>query len=68
MAPDVKLIGFEPLGSPSMYNSLKVGHPIILDSLDTFVDGASMKKAGHIPFVCIGLLRKFYSKLASNCT
>jgi threonine dehydratase len=53
MAPDIKLIGFEPLGSPSMYNSLKAGHPIVLDSLDTFVDGASMKKTGKIPFVTI---------------
>jgi len=53
MAPDIKLVGFEPLGSPSMYNSLKAGHPIVLDSLDTFVDGASMKKTGKIPFVSI---------------
>jgi threonine dehydratase len=59
MAPDVKLVGFEPLGSPSMYNSLKVGRPIVLDSLDTFVDGASMKKTGKIPFVSINLLRKY---------
>jgi threonine dehydratase len=51
MAPDVKIIGFEPLGSPSMYNSLKAGEPIVLDSLETFVDGASMKNTGRIPFV-----------------
>lgn len=51
MAPEVKLIGFEPLGSPSMYNSLKEGKPIILENLDTFVDGASMRKTGQIPFV-----------------
>lgn len=30
MAPDINLIGFEPLGSPSMYNSLKEGKPIVL--------------------------------------
>ena len=59
MAPDIKLIGFEPLGSPSMYNSLKVGHPVVLDSLDTFVDGASMKKTGKIPFVNLNLLSKY---------
>lgn len=51
MAPDVKVIGFEPLGSPSMYNSLKLGEPVVLDSLETFVDGASMKRTGRIPFV-----------------
>lgn len=33
MAPDIKLLGFEPLGSPSMYNSLKAGKPVVLDSL-----------------------------------
>lgn len=33
MAPDVKVIGFEPLGSPSMYNSLQVGEPVVLDTL-----------------------------------
>jgi len=51
MAPDVKLVGFEPVGSPSMFNSLKIGEPIVLDSLETFVDGASMKRTGRIPFV-----------------
>jgi threonine dehydratase len=34
-----------------MYNSLKVGEPIVLDTLETFVDGASMKRTGKIPFV-----------------
>jgi len=33
MAPDTKLLGFEPLGSPSMYNSLKTGKRVILDEL-----------------------------------
>lgn len=33
MAPDVKLVGFEPVGSPSMFNSLKLGEPVVLDSL-----------------------------------
>ena len=59
MSPETKLIGFEPLGSPSMYNSLKEGKPITLDNLDTFVDGASMKKTGPIPFVHLILCRRF---------
>lgn len=33
-----------------MYNSLKLGEPVVLDSLETFVDGASMKRTGRIPF------------------
>jgi threonine dehydratase len=51
MAPDIDIIGFEPLGSPSMYNSLKAGKPIILDRIETFTDGASMAKTGNITFV-----------------
>lgn len=50
MSPETKLIGFEPEGSPSMYNSLEENHPIVLKELDTFVDGASMKKAGSFPY------------------
>jgi threonine dehydratase len=34
-----------------MYNSLQIGKPIVLDTLETFVDGASMKRTGSIPFV-----------------
>ena len=33
MAPDTTLLGFEPLGSPSMYNSLKTGKRVVLDEL-----------------------------------
>lgn len=51
MAPDTKLMGFEPLGSPSMFNSLKTGKIVNLDELETFVDGASMKNTGRCPWV-----------------
>lgn len=34
-----------------MYNSLRDGKPIVLTELDTFVDGASMKKASSKTFV-----------------
>ena len=34
-----------------MFNSLKTEHPEILSELDTFIDGASMKKTGLHPFV-----------------
>ncbi len=33
MAPETKLLGFEPLGSPSMFNSLKSGKRVVLDEL-----------------------------------
>ena len=53
MAPETKLMGFEPLGSPSMYNSLKENRAVALDSIETFVDGASMKQTGTHPFVLL---------------
>lgn len=33
-----------------MYESLKQGTPVNLDKIDTFVDGAAIKKAGGITF------------------
>ena len=38
-----------------MYNSLREKRAVTLESLDTFVDGASMKKTGPIPFVVLDL-------------
>ena len=36
-----------------MYEALKAGHPVTLESIDRFVDGASVKRVGDISFsVC----------------
>lgn len=51
MSPLTKVVGFEPLGSPSMYESLQRNEPIVLKELETFVDGASMKKTSRYTFV-----------------
>ena len=45
-----KIIGAEPLGAASMYESIKEGMPMELESIDTFVDGAAVKKPGNISF------------------
>ena len=42
-----------------MYNSLRDGRPVLLDSLETFVDGASMKQTGRIPFVLLYQFSKY---------
>ncbi len=44
------IIGVEPAGAPSMYESVRHGRPITLDKIDTFVDGAAVKSAGKITF------------------
>src|SRR5574343_625811 len=49
-SPQTKLIGLEPEGAPSMYEALKAGQPITLDSIDRFVDGAAVKRVGDITF------------------
>ncbi len=45
-----KIIGTEPQGAPSMYEAFKVGHPVTLENIDRFVDGASVKRTGDITF------------------
>ncbi len=45
-----KIIGVEPEGAPSMYEALKAGHPVTLDNIERFVDGAAVKRVGDFPF------------------
>ena len=49
-SPKTKVIGLEPEGSPSMYEALKAGHPVTIDSIDRFVDGAAVKRSGDLTF------------------
>lgn len=49
-SPKTTIIGCEPEGAPSMYEALKAGHPVVLDTIDRFVDGAAVKRVGDITF------------------
>jgi threonine dehydratase len=49
-SPKTKIIGLEPEGAPSMTEALKAGHPVYLDNIDRFVDGAAVKKVGALTF------------------
>jgi threonine dehydratase len=49
-SPQTKLIGVEPLGAPSMKAALDAGKPVVLESIQRFVDGAAVKKVGDITF------------------
>jgi len=49
-SPKTKIIGLEPEGAPSMYEALKAGMPVTLESIDRFVDGAAVKRVGDITF------------------
>ena len=46
MSPETKIIGVEPAGAPCMKTAIENGGVIELESIDKFVDGAAVKKAG----------------------
>lgn len=49
-SPKTKIIGLEPEGAPSMTEALRIGHPVTLEEIDSFVDGAAVKRVGEITF------------------
>lgn len=53
MSPRTKLIGVEPLGAPSMSESLKKGKVVTLKNIEPFVDGAAVKRVGDISFAIV---------------
>ncbi len=54
---NTKIIGVEPEGAPSMKTSIDAGENITLQKIDTFVDGAAVKRVGDITFeICRNLL------------
>lgn len=48
--PGVRIIGVEPAGAASMQAALAAGHPVELDAVDSFVDGAAVARAGSLTF------------------
>ena len=45
-----RVIGVEPAGAASLLAALEAGQPVELAAIDTFVDGAAVRKTGQIPF------------------
>ncbi len=53
VSPETKVIGVEPAGAPCMKEAIRNGHPVKLEKIDTFVDGAAVQKAGALTYeVC----------------
>jgi len=50
VSPLTKIIGVEPLGAASMTEAFKQNKVIALDKINTFVDGASVKKVGELNY------------------
>ena len=56
----IKVFGVEPFGASAMYQSLKANKIIELKNVDTFVDGAAVRKPGKITF---NLCKKYVDKV-----
>lgn len=46
--PETKVVGAEPAEAASMAAALAAGHPVDLVDLDTFVDGAAVRRVGEL--------------------
>ncbi|SDY77680.1 L-threonine ammonia-lyase [Geodermatophilus africanus] len=49
-SPGTRVIGVEPVGAASMAAALGAGGPVELPQLDTFVDGAAVRRVGDVTF------------------
>ena len=55
--PETKIIGVEPAGAASMKAAIEKGEIVDLPTIDKFVDGAAVKKAGEYTFrICCKIL------------
>jgi threonine dehydratase len=48
--PDVRVVGVEPAGAACMAAALAAGRPVDLPTLDGFVDGAAVRRAGSLTY------------------
>ncbi|TXF90832.1 threonine ammonia-lyase [Neolewinella aurantiaca] len=46
LSPETTLYGVEPEGAPAMYDSLEKGEVVTLGKIDSFVDGAAVRRVG----------------------
>jgi len=49
-APHIKVIGVEPVDSPTLYKALEANERVILDDVGRFADGVAVKQIGELPF------------------
>lgn len=60
-SPKTAIIGLEPEGAPSMKRALEAGHPVTLDTIERFVDGAAVKRVGDVTFsICKEVLDEMH--------
>jgi threonine dehydratase len=50
LRPSVRVIGVEPAGAPKMSTSLRAGHPVTLDHVESMADGLLAVRPGELNF------------------
>ena len=50
LSPKTKIVGIEPKGAPSMFESIKQNKLVTLSKIDGFADGVAVKKVGNLSF------------------
>jgi threonine dehydratase len=48
LRPDVRIVGVEPEGAPTMTSALQAGHPVVLESIQTMADGLGAPFTGDL--------------------
>ena len=46
--PDVRIVGVESAGAPAMQRSVAAGEPVVLDEVDSVIDGLKVKRVGDL--------------------
>jgi len=49
-APHIKVIGVEPVDSPTLFKALEANKRVVLDDVGRFADGVAVKQIGELPF------------------
>ncbi|WP_416686307.1 threonine ammonia-lyase, biosynthetic [Candidatus Pseudothioglobus sp. Uisw_041] len=49
-APHIKVIGVEPVDSPTLFTALEANERVVLDDVGRFADGVAVKQIGELPF------------------
>ena len=49
-APHIKVIGVEPIDSPTLFKALEANERVVLDDVGRFADGVAVKQIGELPF------------------
>ncbi|MEA2687034.1 MAG: threonine dehydratase [Actinomycetota bacterium] len=51
--PGTRIVGIEPAGAACMAAAVAAGEPVVLKDLDSFVDGAAVRRAGSVTYPII---------------